>query len=62
VTVRAGGDSKSHRVNQQVKSPDDIITIDELTLAAGAGVTVVFETEGADGNVHVDAVRLLKAK
>ncbi len=62
VTVSVGGDSEFHRVNQRVKSPDDIITIDELTLTAGAEVTVVIGTEGADGNVHIDAVRLLKAK
>ena len=60
VTISALGDSKTRRVNQRVKSPDDIITVDELTLGAGDEVTVVFGTEGADGNVHVDAVRLLK--
>ncbi len=62
VTVSALGDSKTRRVNQRVKSPDDIITVDELTLAAGDAVTVTFGTEGADGNVHVDAVRLFKVK
>ena len=62
VTVSAAGDSKSHRVNQRIKSADDIITVDELTLVAGGEVTVTIDTEGADGNVHVDAVRLLKTK
>ncbi len=62
VTVNVGGDTRTHRVNQRDKSPDDIITVDEVTLAAGEQVTVVIDTEGADGNVHVDAVRLLKVK
>ena len=60
VTVSVGENTKTSRVNQRVKSPDDIITVDELTLTAGDEVIVVIDTKGADGNVHIDAVRLLK--
>jgi hypothetical protein len=61
VTVSVGDSTKTARVNQRVKSPDDIITVDELPLAAGDEVIVLIDTKGADGNVHVDAVRLLKS-
>jgi hypothetical protein len=61
VTIIVGDQATSYQVNQRVKTADDVITIDELTLQAGEDVTVVIGTTGADGNVHVDAVRLLQA-
>ena len=60
VTVTTGGKTKTYRVNQKVKSPEDIFTIDEMQFSAGAEVTVMISTQGADGTVHIDAVRLLK--
>ncbi len=62
VVVRVGDQEKSYRVDQQSKSENDIITVDEVNVAAGAVVVVVIGCEDAGGNVHIDAVRLLPAK
>ena len=52
--------SLAHWIERHAAFTPDIITVDELTLSANAPVKVVFDTAGADGNVHIDAVRLLK--
>ncbi|QDT12494.1 FAD-dependent oxidoreductase [Planctomycetes bacterium K23_9] len=62
VTVLADGKQTEHRVNQREKSPNDILTVTEVDTGDGNRVNVTISTEGADGNVHVDAVRLLKVQ
>ncbi|MGB7346921.1 MAG: FAD-dependent oxidoreductase [Pirellulaceae bacterium] len=60
VTVNAAGKVTEHNVNQREKSPDDVVTVTEIDGDKGNRVTVTIRSEGADGNVHIDAVRLLK--
>ena len=62
VTVRHNDSTREHIINQRVKSTDDVVTISELTLAEQDEVMVTIGTKGADGTVHVDAVRLLEIK
>jgi FAD dependent oxidoreductase/Glucose inhibited division protein A len=62
ITVRRGDLVRKHSVNQREKTKDDLISLEELDLKAGEEVIVTFDTNGADGNVHVDAVRLLEVK
>lgn len=62
VSVRRGDLVRQHVINQREKSEDDVISVDELNLKLGDEVIVTFDTKGADGFVHVDAVRLLEVK
>ena len=63
VSVRRGDLVREYRIDQQTKSKDDIISVgDDFNVSAGQEVIVTFSTDGADGNVHVDAVRLLEVK
>ncbi len=60
VTINAAGKVSQHRVNQREETPDDIVTVAQVKGDKGNRITVTIRSEGADGNVHVDAVRLLK--
>ncbi|MFK8111662.1 MAG: FAD-dependent oxidoreductase [Rubripirellula sp.] len=62
VTIRRGDLVHETKVNQREKTEDDVITIDELDLKVSEAVTVIFDTKGANGNVHIDAVRLLEVQ
>ena len=62
VTVSAGGKSTKHSVNQREKTEKDTISLGEITLRSAGNVIVKFDTEGANGNVHIDAVALRKVK
>ncbi len=63
VTVTVPDQSpRTYRVDQRTKTNDDLITVDEIELPAGATVVIIFGCKDAGGTVHVDAVRLLPAK
>ncbi|NND96954.1 MAG: FAD-dependent oxidoreductase [Pirellulaceae bacterium] len=62
VDIQADGNVTQYVINQREKSPDDIITVDEISLGSSGEVVVTIHTENADGTVHIDAVRLLKVK
>lgn len=62
VSISRGDFVRQYRIDQRTKSKDDIIVIDTMKLSEGQEVIVTFTTEGADGNVHIDAVRLLEVK
>ena len=53
---------RTYRVDQRTKTNDDLITVDEIELPAGATVVIIIGCKDAGGTVHVDAVRLLQAK
>ena len=57
VTVRHENAENSFTINQRLKSKDDVVNLTELNLKKQDEVIVTIGTEGADGNVHVDAVR-----
>ena len=62
VTVRHENAENSFTINQRLKSKDDVVNLTELNLKKQDEVIVTIGTEGADGNVHVDAVRLLEVE
>ena len=62
VEIRVDGRSHNHRINQREETEDDIIVLGTFDLNESDEVTVTIGTEGADGNAHLDAVRLLPAK
>ena len=62
VEIRHGDLVRKHRINQRSKSENHVVTLDELDLEGLQEVIITIGTEGADGTVHVDAVRLLKVK
>jgi hypothetical protein len=62
VTIRSGDTTTSHSLNQQRAYENDAATVSELDLDAGQEISVTVRTSGADGTVHVDAVRLLEVK
>ena len=62
VTVRRDNLVREHRIDQRAANQDHLVTVSELDLAELQEVVVTISTEGADGNVHVDAVRLLEVK
>lgn len=62
MTIVAHGKESKHEVDQRKKYPDDILTVDEITMTSAGEVVVKLDTKNAGGNVHVDAVRLLKVK
>jgi len=43
-----------------VKAEEGVSRITEVNLAEGETIVVRIETQGADGTVHIDAVRLLE--
>ena len=60
VVVTQAGKSSTYFVNQQVKAEEDVSRITQVNLAEGETIVVRIETQGADGTVHIDAVRLLE--
>lgn len=60
IFVVQGGQTTKHLLNQREKAPDGIVRIDQLQLVENEPVVVRIETKGADGTVHIDAVRLLE--
>ena len=62
VTVRRDNLVREHRIDQRAANQDHLVTVSELDLRELQEVVVTISTEGADGNVHVDAVRLLEVK
>ncbi len=62
VSVRVGDSEQTYRVDQRVKSMDDIITVAEVDIAEGQKIVVTISCKDADGTVHVDAARLLMVK
>ncbi len=63
VTIRHGDLAREYRIDQRTKSKDDLISVgDDFNVSADQEVIVTLSTDGADGNVHVDAVRLLEVK
>jgi hypothetical protein len=59
VTIRRGDFQREYRVNQQIQQKNGIIALDEIQISDLQEVQVTFSTDGADGFVHIDAVRLL---
>jgi hypothetical protein len=62
VTIRRGDLVRQHEVDQRKPATDGIIRLEEMDLVELEEVVVTLSTQSADGNVHVDAVRLLKLK
>jgi len=60
VVVSQAGKSSTYYVNQRVKAEEGVSRITEVNLAEGETIVVRIETQGADGTVHIDAVRLLE--
>ena len=60
VTVRHNDSISEYVINQRLKSKDDVVGITDLKLAEQDEVIVTIGTKGADGTIHVDAVRLLE--
>ena len=60
VMISSGTYRKATKINQRQNRPKPVATVDEIDLKAGAEVQVTITTDGVDGNVHVDAVRLLR--
>ena len=58
--MRHNDSTSEHTINQRLKSKDDVVSITDLTLAEQDEVVVTIGTKGADGTIHVDAVRLLE--
>ena len=62
VTLSHKGSITQHIINQRLKSKDDVVSILDVNLSAQEEVTVTIGTKGADGTVHIDAVRLLEVE
>ncbi len=60
VKIVAAGKTVTHTINQRTPSKDDICKVTDLELGMNETILVTVETQGADGNVHLDAVRLLE--
>jgi hypothetical protein len=60
--IVANRSPRTYHVDQRTKTQDDLITVDEIDVPAGVTVVIIIECKDAGGTVHVDAVRLLKAK
>jgi hypothetical protein len=60
ITVKWGEQKRGYHIDQTVKQPaGNIIELDTFDFDADDEVTVLFETKGAGGTVHIDAVQLL---
>jgi hypothetical protein len=62
VTVRHNDSVGQYQINQRVKSKDDVVSICEVELTNQEEVVVMIGTQGADGTVHIDAIRLLEVE
>ncbi|MGI9471099.1 MAG: FAD-dependent oxidoreductase, partial [Rubripirellula sp.] len=62
VSVRRDDFVRKHVIDQRTKSENDVVTVEQLDLAGVQEVVVTISTDGADGTVHVDAVRLLEVE
>jgi hypothetical protein len=61
VTVQSGSTKTESRVNMRVKPSiaNAFVSLGEFSLKAGESIVVQLSTEGANGNVHADAVQFL---
>ena len=62
VTVSHAGEKETFRVDQRSSTKEHVITVTQIEMKSPGEVVVTLSTEGAKGNVHVDAVRLLPSK
>ena len=62
VTLEFGDIKREHIVDQRTKSKDDIISLGEISMSAGDELIVTIGTDGVNGSVAVDAVRLLEVQ
>jgi hypothetical protein len=62
VTIEVAGKLSQHQVNQREKSPNDVLTVTQVSAKADSEVVITLNCEGADGTVHVDAARLLRVQ
>ncbi|WP_231741736.1 FAD-dependent oxidoreductase [Stieleria varia] len=62
VTVAANGETQSHRIDQRTVSGKLSIPVGTVTVGQPGDVVVTLSTDGADGNVHADAVALMPTK
>ena len=62
ITVSHNDSATEHTINQRLKSKDDVVSITDITLSKQDEVIVTIGTRGADGTVHIDAVRLLEVE
>lgn len=64
VTVKDPSGEKTHRINMRVAPPLEkgFLSLGVYDFPAGGSGAVILSTEGADGNVHADAVQLLPSK
>lgn len=62
VTVSHQNKTSTFHVDQRQKTKDHVITVTQVEVKEPGEVVIALSTEGAKGNVHVDAVRLLPVK
>ncbi len=62
VAVQWNEQTSHHQIDQRKKYEQDVATVTKIELAKGQVVTVKVSTTGADGTVHVDAMRLIEVK
>jgi len=64
VTVISADGEKTTRVNQKIAAPlsKGFYTLGVYQFEKGQPAAVVISNEGVDGNVHADAVQILKEK
>ena len=62
VTVETAAEKKTVRVNQQAAPPleNSFFSLGQFTLREGETAAVVIGTDGAGGNVHADAVQVVR--
>lgn len=62
VTVQVGSVKKEVRIDMRAKPPipDTFVSLGEFDLKAGDNVAVTLSTDNAKGNVHADAIQILK--
>ena len=62
VAIQWNEQTSHHQINQRKKYEQDVATVTEIELAKDQVVTVKVSTTGANGTVHVDAMRLIEVK
>ena len=62
LSITAGGKTTKLKLNQREDPIAGILEVTTLNLRSAGEVVLTIGTEGADGNVHIDAFQLLKLK
>ena len=60
VLILQAGQVTKHVVDQRAPAPDGVARVTQVQLVENESVVVTIETKGANGTVHIDAVRLIE--